>query len=212
MLSSLISYEVERRTVGNSGSIDPQEKEARKYFHAKSEKRHPIPQLVFSQKKTEFGETANNMSNFALLYPSQTLADAFDPVETLINGRSLADVRQQLTAHFDRIIEDAELSRFGTGSGEADRWYWAAPLLLDRRTQSIHKVLEDWLTAPSLKHDSAFFDDVMRQRPIICDLLFAITRSPESNLRGRRRCVRCRSTEDQSTAPTILARSIRSAI
>ena len=34
MLSSLISYEVERKTMGNKDSIDPQEQEARKYFHA----------------------------------------------------------------------------------------------------------------------------------------------------------------------------------
>lgn len=55
MLSSLISFEVERRTIGNPDSIDPQEKEARKYFHAKTERRHPIPQLVFSQKRTDAG-------------------------------------------------------------------------------------------------------------------------------------------------------------
>ena len=70
MLSSLISYEVERRTVGNPASIATQEKDARKYFHNRHERRHPIPQLVFSQKKTDEGENANNMSNFTLLFPS----------------------------------------------------------------------------------------------------------------------------------------------
>ena len=156
MLSSLISYEVERRTIGNAGSIDPQEKEARKYFHGKNEKRHPIPQLVYSQKKD--GESANNMSNLALLYPSQTLADVFDPVEAFIHHRTLEDLRNDIAAKIDKLIEDAELHRFGSPAGESDRWYWAAPLLLDRRTPSLHKKVKDWLESDSLRVDSSFFE------------------------------------------------------
>ncbi len=156
MLSSLISYEVERRTIGNAGSIDPQEKEARKYFHGKNEKRHPIPQLVYSQKKD--GESANNMSNLALLYPSQTLADVFDPVEAFIHHRTIEDLRNDVAAKIDKLIEDAELHRFGSPAGESDRWYWAAPLLLDRRTPSLHKKVKDWLESDSLRVDSSFFD------------------------------------------------------
>ena len=159
MLSSLISYEVERRTIGNAGSIDPQEKDARKYFHAKNERRHPIPQLVFSQKKTDSGETANNMSNFALLYPSQTLADVFDPNDSLIQHRSLEDVRTEVATRIDKLIEDAELHRFGSPTGEADRWYWAAPLLLDHHKESLYIDVANWLTTDSLRHDSTFFDE-----------------------------------------------------
>lgn len=158
MLSSLISYEVERRTIGNRDSMDSQEQKPRKYFHAKNEKRHPIPQLVFSQKKTDSGETANNMSNFALLYPSQTLADAFDPIEPLTCGHSLKDIRQSVANKIDRLIEDAKLQRFGSPTGEADRWYWAAPLLLDQRTPSLRKDVKDWLGSKSLRHESDFFD------------------------------------------------------
>jgi hypothetical protein len=158
MLSSLISYEVERRTVGNPASIDPQEKEARKYFHAKTERRHPIPQLVFSQKKADSGESANNMSNFALLYPSHTLATAFDPNEALLRKHSLEDIRSHVVARITRLIEDAELHRFGTATGESDRWYWAAPLLLDRRAPSIKKELADWLEWVSTSDDSDFLN------------------------------------------------------
>jgi hypothetical protein len=157
MLSSLISYEVERRTIGNKDSMDAQEQNARKYFHAKNEKRHPIPQLVFSQKKSDSGETANNMSNLALLYPSQTLADVFDPIEAFVNHRSLEDIRTQVAARIDQLIEDAELHRFGNPAGETDRWYWAAPLLLDRRTPSLHKSVEDWLEVVYRSNDSSFF-------------------------------------------------------
>lgn len=161
MLSSLISYEVERRTIGNVGSIDPQEKEARKYFHGKNEKRHPIPQLVYSQKKD--GESANNMSNLALLYPSQTLADVFDPVEAFIHHRTIEDLRNDVAAKIDKLIEDAELHQFGNPAGESDRWYWAAPLLLDHCTPSLHKNVMDWLKSDSLRVDSRFFDQTTQE-------------------------------------------------
>ncbi|QDT95278.1 DEAD/DEAH box helicase [Gimesia aquarii] len=157
MLSSLISYEVERRTIGNKDSMDAQEQNDRKYFHAKNEKRHPIPQLVFSQKKSEGGETANNMSNLALLYPSHTLTDVFDPIESFANHRSLAEIRTQVATKINQLIEDAELHRFSSPSGESDRWYWAAPLLLDRRTPSLRSDVEDWLNVVLESDDSSFF-------------------------------------------------------
>jgi len=144
MLSSLISFEVERRTVGNPDSIDPQETDARKYFHAKTEKRHPIPQLVYSQKKKESGGSANNMSNFALLYPSQTMADVFDPKAALCHRMSLSDLRVKVAAKIKKLIDEAELRRFGRAAGEEDRWYWAAPLLLDRAS-SVKEPLSSWL-------------------------------------------------------------------
>ena len=140
MLSSLISFEVERRTIGSPDSIDPQEKakprHKRKYFHTEKERRHPIPQLVFSQKRTEAGESAGNMSNFTLLYPSHTLANLFDPNDALLRHRSLSELRSELVAKINSLIEAAELDRFGSSTGESDKWYWA-PLLFDRRTPAI---------------------------------------------------------------------------
>ena len=89
MLSSLISYEVEQSGLSETQrQLILKRRKERKYFHSKNERRHPIPQLVFSQKKTEAGESANNMSNFTLLYPSHTLANVFDPQEALIGQHS----------------------------------------------------------------------------------------------------------------------------
>lgn len=155
MLSSLISYEVERRTIGNKKSMDVQEHRPRKYFRARP---HPVRQLVFSQKKTDSGETANNMSNFALLYPSQALADAFDPTEAFLHNRSLAEIRSDVVARIEQLIEDSELHRFAEPAGESDKWYWAAPLLLDRRTPSVHKDLKEWLKDVLLTDGSTFFN------------------------------------------------------
>lgn len=158
MLSSLISFEVERRTIGNPDSIDPQEKEARKYFHAKTERRHPIPQLVFSQKRTDAGESAGNMSNFTLLYPSHALANLFNPNDALLRQRSLSELRSELVARINRLIEDAELYRFRTSTGESDKWYWAAPVLFDRRTPSVKEGLADWLEWVAKSDDSDFLN------------------------------------------------------
>ena len=157
MISSLISYEVERRTIGHAETMDSQEQKERKYFHGKNERRHPIPQLTFSQKKSDAGESPNNMSNFALLYPSQTLADLLDCDSVRLGGNSLQAIRENLVAKLNGLIEDAELHKFGTPTGESDRWYWAAPLLLDRRTPSNRNRLDDWLTTVLQSSDSTFF-------------------------------------------------------
>jgi hypothetical protein len=158
MLSSLISFEVERRTIGNPDTIDPQEKEARKYFHAKAERRHPIPQLVFSQKRTEAGESSGNMSNFTLLYPSHTLANLFNPNDALLRKRPLSELRSELVAKIRGLIEDAELHRFGSSTGESEKWYWAAPLLFDRRTPSVKESLSDWLKSVAESDNSDFLN------------------------------------------------------
>ena len=154
MLSSLISYEVERRTIGNRNSMDEQEQKPRRYSHDKM-KRHPIPQLVFSQKKTGTDDLANNMSNYALLYPSHTLAEAFDPSEAFLTHRSLDEIRTSLAEKIDTLIVDAGLDRFASSAGESERWYWAAPLLLDRSDSSMRKAVKSWLHS-SWRKDSRY--------------------------------------------------------
>lgn len=133
MLASLISYEVERKTIGDPRSIDTSgDKERRKYFHGESEKRHPIPQIVFARRRTETGMSARNMSNMTLLYPSHTLANLFDGKECLVKRESLDSVRNRIAIRIKEILEKSNLEQFSTRDGESDKWYWAAPLLLDR--------------------------------------------------------------------------------
>ncbi len=88
MLASLLSYEVERRTIGSPASVEPQEKERgepRTYFVPDGGRRHPVPQLVY---RTEGGTEPANMTNFALLYPSMTLASLFEPAEACRPARA----------------------------------------------------------------------------------------------------------------------------
>lgn len=53
MLASLLSYEVERRTIGSSASVEPQEKERgepRTYFVPEGGRRHPFPNSSIQRK------------------------------------------------------------------------------------------------------------------------------------------------------------------
>ena len=147
MLSTLISYEVERRTIGNLRTQDVQEKEDRKYFQQDKEKRHPIPQLVFSQKerKTDGVDSAANMSNFTLLYPSRALANLFDPDTAIAAGHSVSQVRARLVSDVGLLIDRAGLRALESPTGESEKWYWAAPLLLDYRMAKSEWSLETWL-------------------------------------------------------------------
>ena len=153
MLSSMISYEVERRTIGNVKSMDSQEKKPRKYFRSRQ---RPVRQLVFSQKKTDDGESPNNMSNFAILFPSQTLAGLFDPKSCLVQGRSLDDIRSGIIDRLRTLIREANLEQYSQPSGESERWYWAAPLLLDRHNNSFHESLTDWFDLANDPNQSTF--------------------------------------------------------
>ena len=52
MIGTLVSYEVERRTIGADKKIKPQD---RRYFHNEKQRRHPQPQLKF---RTTGGESS----------------------------------------------------------------------------------------------------------------------------------------------------------
>jgi hypothetical protein len=146
MLASLISYEVERRTIGNPASVD-QEQEPRLYF-APDKKRLPVPQLVYRMD----GEEPSNMTNFTLLYPSLTLAALFDPVAARLSGKSQAVLEDELQAQVAALVEKLRL--YGQDDGEPDRWYWAGPILLDKLSDH-HSVVDDWLHSDFLTDEDA---------------------------------------------------------
>jgi hypothetical protein len=146
MISTLISYEVEKRTVGNIKTVRKvQEKEARRYFTAEKKKRHPLPQIVFSRRKTKTGTQLANMSNFTLLYPSLTLCNAVEPANHTTEQPSLNNLIKKTTDQFKVLIEDANLEQYVSPKGEGDRWYWAAPLLLDLIDSNYKPIAAEWI-------------------------------------------------------------------
>jgi hypothetical protein len=158
MIATMVSYEVERRTIGNDASREAREKDVRKYFPPKKEqnyRRHPVPLLVF---RSEDGDTASarSMSNFCCLYPSPTLAGLYDPFFALAGGQSLAQLRQELRNRIAERIKQLGLSQYETAKGSSDRWYWAAPLLLDHPDRNFNTVIKHWLNDDGFQEDSLF--------------------------------------------------------
>lgn len=158
MLASLVSYEVERRTIGSPESVEPQEKERgepRTYFVPEGGRRHPVPQLAY---RTEGGGEPANMTNFALLFPSVTLAAIFDPSEALVTGVSRVTLEADVVGKCRGLIDSLNLGQFASAHGESDRWYWAAPLLLDKLNGEAHPLAGDWLRSDRLR-DTSFWND-----------------------------------------------------
>lgn len=145
MISALVSYEVERRTVGDPGTVDHQEVEPRSYFTPDGKRRGPVPQIRYARRTVGGRVQMTNMSNFALLYPSRALADICSPLENLKHGHSLGELRRQLAKKIGKRLREAKLSQYETPGGEGERWYWAAPLLLDRINGQNRETVRRWL-------------------------------------------------------------------
>jgi hypothetical protein len=152
MVSALISYEVEKQTVANSATVDSTEDEPRTYFtsESKNRKRHPAPQIRFQRRFKGKGIQLANMSNFTLTYPSQTLVDIIDPIENLRGSRSLDELRKTTAESIREKINTANISQFSNPDGEPDRWYWAAPLLLDKANDDFRAETEAWFSNPEI--------------------------------------------------------------
>lgn len=158
MIATLLSYEVERRTIGNPDTREVRETNARKYFppHNKpNHRRHPAPLLVF---RSEDGDAAlaRSMSNFCCLYPSPTLAGLYDPVSSFGSDLSLPTLRQALRARIAELIKQARLSEYENAKGSTERWYWVAPLLLDHADPTFNTVIKHWLNDEDLQNKSEF--------------------------------------------------------
>jgi hypothetical protein len=124
MIASLVSYEAERRSVGRLVALNKDKKNTT-YF-APNSKRFPVARLRFNIEN----DTPQTMSLFCLLYPSQTLSDIYNPINSINNGQKLNDIESEL----QDIIEDKlnSLAVYQTNPNRVDeRWYYLAPMLLD---------------------------------------------------------------------------------
>jgi len=148
VMGTLISYEAERRTVGQESTREPAEKEPRRYFTVEGERRRPAPRLVYARENREQNHRPRNMSNLCLLYPSRTLTGVVDPLANLADKRSLTDLKRAAANRIQNLLQRADLSHFEQTGGDSLRWYWATPLLLDRANVEFTEELEAWLEPP----------------------------------------------------------------
>ena len=123
MISSMVSYEIERKTIGEL-------KKNNSNIHYFMQNRYPSQRLRFRD---------NQMSLFALLYPSLFLIDAYNPKDCLNRNLSLDEIEYELKL---KIEEGLDKIPSRNSSREDSRWYYLAPLLLD--CLDYEEFVEDW--------------------------------------------------------------------
>jgi len=145
-VSAILSYEAERRMML---SRDPEVQNT-------AEDRAKLRGLLTVRRQDD---RPAGMSTFGLLYPCATLAEHADPLSI---ARDLGAATREVTA--EEVLGEATrrvgellapLTRRAPAEGPEDqRWYWAAPLLLDRR-RAARAATEAWLATSPAVHAPA---------------------------------------------------------
>lgn len=127
MISSLVSYEMERQTIGNLNRDI-------KYF---ASRRSPSPRLRFSLRSNNSNEYNDyydrapaQMQLFALLYPSIYLANVYNPINCLNRNLTLSEIEEEVKS---KIKQELNQLPSDDSLGEDSRWYYLAPMLLDSK-------------------------------------------------------------------------------
>ena len=110
MISSMISYEIERKTIGKLKDYNPNIR----YF---TKNRSLSARLRFNQ-----------MSVFTLIYPSIFLVDVYNPKDCLNRNLSLEEIEKEIK---HKIKEKLDKLPKKDSEREDQRWYYLAPILLD---------------------------------------------------------------------------------
>lgn len=123
VIATLVSYEAERRMVRAAGRSWRNTPEARK-------RHRPLLRIQ------RVGDRVSGMPLFALMYPSPALASLVDPLQLAasLGGALTVPDREAIIAAAERRLALAvrPLISGRPSDGVVDeRWYWAAPLLLD---------------------------------------------------------------------------------
>lgn len=138
MISTLLSYELERMTIGELAKNEKETTDSYryKYFHEKEENRYPRKIFTFDDSKENL-----SMRNFIYAYPSQTLADIFDPSQFVGQKITIKEIKKIIKDEICNKFESI-YNKYKNGRGRKDIWYWAAPILLDRE---ISKKSFEWI-------------------------------------------------------------------
>jgi hypothetical protein len=142
MIASIMSYEAERRTIGRLPTGPEEEVD---YF---KRARTPKQQFTFKTINREGAkQEAKQLSNFVLLYPCLSLATLYDPKSNLENKLSLPQLKKELTKKIGTVLEKLNIRKYGKGGGEMDKWFWAAPILMDRLGAETNPMIADWFAS-----------------------------------------------------------------
>jgi hypothetical protein len=137
VIAEMLSYETERKML-----IDDQ----RDYSYADlSNKRKGLLNFTYSN------ERLTGMPIFTLIYPCLTLTSRFDPLflakaeeSNRLTSYSILIYKHRIHNQIAKLLDEATEMLPRAQSGAADeRWYWAAPILLDRYFYK--STVESWL-------------------------------------------------------------------
>ncbi len=126
-VSSLLSYEVERRMFGLRPDSIANTPEARRTIRG-----------LLPFRRDPQGRPGA-MNSFAFVYPCVTLARTADPLAVAREHGgtlSLDEMRAVVRERIEDALNHVEVDPDPTVAGDDLRWYWAAPLLLDGATDA----------------------------------------------------------------------------
>lgn len=66
---------------------------------------------------------------------------------------TLTQLKEKTADLLQREIKRARLHDYSSKGGDGERWYWAAPLLLDRSRKRLHSTLEEWFWGDGPKQE-----------------------------------------------------------
>lgn len=124
MIATLISYEAERRSVGKLVALNKDKKNTT--YSAPNSRRFPVARLRFNIEN----DMPQSMSLFCLLYPSQTLAEIYNPISYLNEGHNLHEIEDELKSIIETKLSTLTLYQANPNRVD-ERWYYLAPMLLD---------------------------------------------------------------------------------
>lgn len=139
MISTLISYEVERNSIGKLNKVE--QGEATYFKKNKKDKRKPLPQFTYARSQED--SEPKRMNNIIYLYPCVSLANLYEPSKFIATG-SLTEIKKELRAII-KIKLEFIVDKYSKKDEQLDyaKWYWAAPLLLDKEENN--KLISSWL-------------------------------------------------------------------
>lgn len=133
VVASLLTFEVERRLFGVPEGGDPNANTL-----AARKRRRGRLRYTFSEGRL------TGMPVLALVYPSMVLATLGDPLKAAAelcppdgSGPELDDVLARVRARMAEALHSAQIPTNTTGPGD-QKWYWAAPILLDLALHEAH--------------------------------------------------------------------------
>lgn len=154
MIGTMLSYEAERKTVGDLIKKSKDHKHT-EYF-VDNKKRFPVPRLRFNVSK----DAVKSMSLFNLIYPSETLAALFNPITCLNESMSLEQIKQNLEIELkQKLVALQKYVSPDVSDRENKKWYYLAPMLLDGPSKALAWIEEVKESLEKNNQDDQFDDE-----------------------------------------------------